>query len=66
MSKVKELLAWSGDALYCLRAYRQYGEEMKKQGMGFHPLGPLGHSVDTVISGLEKAIENMNKATLIK
>ena len=47
---------WLSDALSCLKEYRQYGEEMRSIGRGFHPTGKQGHCIDDVISGFEAAL----------
>ena len=51
-----DLEEWGEDALSCLKEYRQYGEEMRAIGRGFHPTGIKGHSIEAIISGLENAI----------
>tara|TARA_R100000656_G_scaffold24986_2_gene21894 strand:+ start:353 stop:565 length:213 start_codon:yes stop_codon:yes gene_type:complete len=44
-------------ALDALKQYREYGEEMRKIGRGFHPVTRDGFHIESVISRLEQHSE---------
>ena len=54
--------AWMRDAVECLKEYYKYGEEMRKIGRGFHPTGIMGHSIESVIAGLEETLQKHDVA----
>lgn len=54
----KELLHLLDEALYCLKDYRQYGQDMRKIGRGYSGTGSRGQSIDSVIHAIQQAVNN--------
>lgn len=46
-------------AVSVLKEYKWYGEEMRKIGRGFHPVGLYGESVDGVIIDLVNTLKEL-------
>ena len=54
----RELYFLLDEALYCLKDYRRYGEDMRKFGKGFSGTGLHGQSIDSVIKEIQQAVDN--------
>ena len=55
----RELYFLLDEALYCLKDYRRYGQDMRNCGRGYSGTGTRGQSIDSVIKEIQRAVDNL-------